>query len=140
MLASVPKIKNGAHYQPQLMKDAALTAISHADHVDIYWTTLIAHLWRAIARTNVLSPWQAEVTVIGVLAAQAIPAYAPIANACKGERLQRSDIIEVSRGIRNNRTEQNANRFSHSWGVHIGCHRCLVVFPWRRGSDWINAS
>jgi hypothetical protein len=80
-------------------KEAALTSISHSDHVDIYWTTIIAHLWRAIDGTKVLSPWQAEVTVIGVLAAQAIPAYSPIANACKGERLQRSDIIEVCRGI-----------------------------------------
>jgi hypothetical protein len=80
-------------------KEAALTAISHSDHLDIYWTTIIAHLWRAIDGTKVLSPWQAEVTVIGVLAAQAIPAYLPIANACKGERLQRSEVIEVCRGI-----------------------------------------
>jgi hypothetical protein len=80
-------------------KGAALTAISHSDHVDIYWTTIIAHLWRAIDGTKVLSSWQAEVTVIGVLAAQAIPAYLPIGNACKGERLQRPEIIEVCRGI-----------------------------------------
>jgi hypothetical protein len=80
-------------------KEAALTAISHSDHVDIYWTTLIAHLWRAVDGAKVLSPWQAEVTVIGVLAAQAIPAYSPIANACKGERLQRSEVIEVCRGV-----------------------------------------
>jgi hypothetical protein len=80
-------------------KEAALTAISHSDHVDIYWTTIIAHLWRAIDGTKVLSPWQAEVTVIGVLAAQAIPAYLPIGNACKGERLQRPEIIEVCRSI-----------------------------------------
>jgi hypothetical protein len=80
-------------------KEAALTAISHSDHVDIYWTTIIAHLWRAIDGTKVLSPWQAEVTVIGVLAAQAIPPYLAIGNACKGERLERPEIVEVCRGV-----------------------------------------
>jgi hypothetical protein len=80
-------------------KEAALMSISHSDRVDIYWTTIIAHLWRAIDAAKVLSPWQAEVTVIGILAAQAIPAYALIGNACKGERLQHSEVIAMCRGV-----------------------------------------
>src|SRR5882757_2717019 len=32
-------------------KDAALEAISRSDRVDIYWTTLVAHLSRAVAQT-----------------------------------------------------------------------------------------
>jgi hypothetical protein len=80
-------------------RDAALAAIGQSDRVDIYWTTLGARLGRATARTKTLSPWQAEVTIIGILAAQAIPAYAPVSNACKGERLQHPEIIEVCRGV-----------------------------------------
>jgi hypothetical protein len=80
-------------------KDAALAAIGHSDRVDIYWTTLIAGLTRATARTKTISVQQAEVAIIGILAAQAIPAYSAASNACKGERLQRAEIIEVCRGV-----------------------------------------
>jgi hypothetical protein len=79
--------------------DAALTALSQTDRVDIYWTTLIAHLSRAAAQTGKMSLTEAETSVIGYLAAQAIPAYLAVSNACKGERLQRPDIVEVCRGI-----------------------------------------
>jgi hypothetical protein len=79
--------------------NAALTAISHTDRVDIYWTKLIAHLGSATVQTKMLSPWQTEVTIIGILAAQAIPAYAPVSRACKGERLERPEFIEVCRGV-----------------------------------------
>jgi hypothetical protein len=79
--------------------NAALTAISHTERVDIYWTTLIAHLGRATAQTKMLSPWLSEVTIIGILAAQAIPAYASVSRACKGERLERPEFVEVCRGV-----------------------------------------
>jgi hypothetical protein len=80
-------------------KDAALTEIGKTARVDIYWTTLIAHLSKAIADTKALSLPDAEVTVIGVLAAQAIPAYGVASNSCKGERLQRADILEACRAV-----------------------------------------
>jgi hypothetical protein len=80
-------------------KDAALAAIGHSDRLDIYWTTLIAHLTRATARTKEMSLAKAEVMIIGFLSAQAIPAYSAISNDCKGERLQRAEIIEACRGV-----------------------------------------
>jgi hypothetical protein len=80
-------------------RDAALAAIGHSDRVDIYWTTLVARLSRATAQTKTISLGEAEVWVIGVLAAQAIPAYGAASNACKGERLGRAEIIEVCRGV-----------------------------------------
>jgi hypothetical protein len=94
----------GAIARADVLKDDAATndalaAISHTDRVDIYWTTLIAHLGRATVQTKTLSPWLTEVTIIGILAAQAVPAYAPISRACKGERLQRPEIVEVCQGV-----------------------------------------
>jgi hypothetical protein len=79
--------------------NAALTALSHTDRVDTYWTTLIAHLGSATAQTKMLSPWLSEVTIVGILAARAIPAYATVSRACKGERLEHPEFIEVCRGV-----------------------------------------
>jgi hypothetical protein len=79
--------------------DAALAALSHTERVDIYWTTLVAHLSRAAAQTGKLSLSEAETSVIGYLAAQGIPAYLSVSNACNGERLQRAEIVEVCRGV-----------------------------------------
>jgi hypothetical protein len=78
---------------------AALAAISHTERVDIYWTTLIAHLSRAIAQTKRISLEESEVTVIGYLAAQAIPPYKTISISCKGERLQQPGVTEICRGV-----------------------------------------
>jgi hypothetical protein len=79
--------------------DAALAAIGHSDRVDIYWTTLIARLSRASDQTKTISLKEADLVIIGVLAAYAIPAYSGVSNACKGERLQRAEIIEACRGV-----------------------------------------
>src|ERR1700690_69080 len=74
-------------------KSAALAAISRSERLDIYWTTLVARLSRATAKTKAVSLTEAEISVIGILAAQAIPAYQVLSNACKGERLKRADVI-----------------------------------------------
>jgi hypothetical protein len=82
------------------MTDAdSLAAIGHSRRVDIYWNTLVAHLSRAVANTKKMSLADSEVTVIGYLAAQGIPAYHIIANSCKGERLQQSQFTQVCRGV-----------------------------------------
>lgn len=80
-------------------RDVALAAIGHSDRVDIYWTRLIARLSRVTEQTKTMPLPEAEVLVIGFLAAQAIPAYAAASNACKGERLQRAEVVEVCRGV-----------------------------------------
>jgi hypothetical protein len=80
-------------------RDAALAAIGHSDRVDVYWTTLVAHLGRAVAKTKKMSVADSEVTTIGYLAAQGIPAYQTITSSCKGERLQQPQVTEVCRGV-----------------------------------------
>ncbi len=80
-------------------RDAALAAIGRSDRVDIYWTTLIARLSRATEHTKTMSLLDAEVSVIGLLAAQAVPAYQATSNSCKGERLQQMEIVEVCQGV-----------------------------------------
>jgi hypothetical protein len=82
-------------------KLTALAAISRSERLDIYWTTLVARLSRATAKTNALSLTESEISVIGLLAAQAIPAYQVLSNACKGERLTHDDVVGICRGIAN---------------------------------------
>ncbi len=80
-------------------KQEALAAIARSARVDIYWTTLIAKLSRAVAQTKAMSLGNAEISVIGLLAAEALPAYRVASDACKGERLQRAEVAQVCRGI-----------------------------------------
>jgi hypothetical protein len=80
-------------------RDAALAAIGHSDRVDIYWTTLIARLGRATEQTKTMSLPEAEVLVIGLLAAHAIPAYSAAPGACRGERLQKAAVVQICRGV-----------------------------------------
>jgi len=79
--------------------NAVLVAISHSERLDIYWTTLIAHLSRAVAQTKKMSLEESEVTVIGYLAAQAIPPFQYVSTSCKGERLQQPGATETCRGV-----------------------------------------
>src|SRR5580692_6434601 len=72
--------------------DAALTAISHSERLDIYWTTLVAHLGTAVADTKKISLAESTVAIIGYISAEAIPAYLYISNSCKGERLQQTGV------------------------------------------------
>lgn len=79
--------------------DAALIAISHSERVDTYWTTLVAHLSRAVARPQKMSVADSEVTMIGYLAALSIPPYHTITTSCKGDRLQQPIFTDVCRGV-----------------------------------------
>jgi hypothetical protein len=79
--------------------NTALVAISHSERLDIYWTTLIAHLSRAVAKTKKMSLEESEVTVIGYLAAEAIPPYQYVSTGCKAERLQQPGATETCRGV-----------------------------------------
>jgi hypothetical protein len=79
--------------------NAALVAISHSERLDIYWTTLIAHLSRAVAQTKKMSLEESEVTVIGYLAALPIPPYQFVSTSCKGDRLQEPGVTEICRGV-----------------------------------------
>ncbi len=79
--------------------DAALATISTSDRVDIYWTTLVAHLSRAASQAGTMSLSEAQVMIIGYLAAEAIPAYQAASHACKGERLQKPGNTEICRGV-----------------------------------------
>jgi hypothetical protein len=80
-------------------KEASLAAIGRSARVDIYWTTLVSHLSGASADTSMMSLEEAEITVIGFLAAQSIPAYELASKSCSGDRLERADILEVCRGV-----------------------------------------
>jgi hypothetical protein len=80
-------------------RNAALAAIGRAERVDFYWTTLIARLSPPVASTGTLSLYEAEIYIIGTLAAVAIPAFNGISQACRGERLARLDVLDTCRAI-----------------------------------------
>jgi beta-lactamase regulating signal transducer with metallopeptidase domain len=82
-------------------KSAALAAIARSERVDIYWTTLIARLSPPIASTKAVSLYEAQIDVIGALAAVAIPALRHMTDACKSDRMEQSDVVEVCRGVAN---------------------------------------
>ena len=84
---------NAATEQEILQKLAA------SEHVDIYWTTLVARLSLAAAATGDLTLPEAELAIIGALAAQGIPAFAVASKACSGERLDRPGVRAMCRGI-----------------------------------------
>ena len=98
--------------------DAALESIGQSDRSDIYWTTLIAHLSRAAARTGKISLEDAEISIIGTLAAEAIPAYQYIAKTCKGERLQRQEILDDCRRVARS-LQRGDNLLTEMVGVSI---------------------
>jgi hypothetical protein len=77
----------------------ALSALGRTERVDLYWTTLIAHLTRAVVDTRKIPLPEALVYVIGVLAAQAIPAYQTTSNLCKGDRLNDAEVVESCRAV-----------------------------------------
>jgi hypothetical protein len=80
-------------------KAAALAAIGRSPRVDIYYTTLIARLSDAAAHSGAITVGQAEVEVIGLLAALPLPAYTVASQSCKGERLDHPGTLEICRGV-----------------------------------------
>jgi hypothetical protein len=78
---------------------AVLSAMAQTQRVDIYWTTLIFHLTRALADTHKVPLRDALLDVVGVLAAQAIPAYSATSKLCKGDRLDNAELIENCRAV-----------------------------------------
>jgi len=86
-------------FRDEVAKVTMLMAIAHTERVDLYWTTLIAHLTRAVADTQKIPLSEALVDVIGLLAAQAIPAYGTVSKLCKGERLNGTDVLQNCRAV-----------------------------------------
>lgn len=100
---------NGASWLPaaaraiksdnEAAKELVLTGMAGAARVDIYWTTLIVRLTRALADTRKITLDKALILVIGVLSAEAIPAYSATFSLCKGERLNDVEVLERCRRV-----------------------------------------
>jgi hypothetical protein len=78
---------------------AALSQLARSQRVDIYWTTLIVHLSRALAATHEVSLAEAVGDVTGALGARAIPAYNATVSLCKGERLDDDEVLQDCRRV-----------------------------------------
>jgi hypothetical protein len=98
--------------------DAALKAIGHSERVEIYWTTLTAHLSRAAARTGKIWLEDASTTIVGYLAAEAIPVYSAASLGCKGDRLLRGEIVESCRRVATS-FQRGDNYLTESIGISI---------------------
>jgi hypothetical protein len=80
-------------------KIAALSQLARAERVDVYWTTLIVHLTRALVATHEVPLKQALVDVIGIVDPQALPNYMPTLSLCKGERLNNDEVLQDCRRV-----------------------------------------
>jgi hypothetical protein len=97
---------------------AALTALGHTEHFDIYWTTLNARLALAAIRTKKLSFPEAQQTVVGGLVSRVLPTYGVLAGACKGERLRDNAVRAACRGVANS-LEHGDTYLTEMIGVQI---------------------
>jgi hypothetical protein len=79
--------------------DAALLAMSTSNRVDIYWTRLVPRLSRAASEAGTMSLDEAEILIVGYLAGEAISGYTAASHACKGQRLEKRENIEICRGV-----------------------------------------
>ena len=77
----------------------ALAAIARSERVDLYWTALVAGMSRQVATTGTQTLYDAQVVVIGALAAIAIPAYQDLSSTCKGDGLRLEQVIQVCRSV-----------------------------------------
>jgi hypothetical protein len=77
----------------------ALRAISQADRVDLYYTTLIARLTPRIAEAGSIPLDVATIAITGALAGETVSSYPSAAQACKGERLTQDDVRELCQGV-----------------------------------------
>ena len=100
---------NGAARLTQLQRDhdsggsvqrkQLLDALSHADRIDSYLTTLAARLTRAILAGSKIRPDTAMVSTIGVLAALVQPGLQPVMQSCKDVAATSTDVLQRCRAI-----------------------------------------
>jgi hypothetical protein len=95
--AWLPAVAVAEKAHDDAMQLSALSALARADHVDLYWTTLIVHLTRAVIATGDISSRDALTEMIGVLAVATIPAYRTVSQLCSGTRLDDRATLEDCR-------------------------------------------
>lgn len=79
---------------------ATVLAIGNSQRFDVYWAPIIVSTARAIAKTRTMdSSVEVLVIVMGMMAAQAIPAYHPIARVCKGPALADTSVLAACRRV-----------------------------------------
>ena len=86
--------------------ETALAALGRSERVDLYWARLVHDLTLAAERTRQWPTPEALVTVIGGLAAQAIPAFYATSRACQDAALDGPARVATCRGV--------ARAFMHS--------------------------
>jgi hypothetical protein len=80
-------------------KMAALSGLAGSERVDVYDTTLTAHLTRSLADTHEVSLPEALVEVIGALAGETTPAFGATYAQCRGEQLNDAAMLPECRRI-----------------------------------------
>lgn len=76
-----------------------LDEIGNSKRFDLYWNEFVSHLTTAATRTGAMTVRAALVSVMGIGAAVAIPAFRNIEDACKPPESNRIDRHDVCRGI-----------------------------------------
>jgi hypothetical protein len=80
--------------------DAALQGMAKQQRFDIYWNLLISRATRAATSvTGDANVAATSTTVIGQLAARAVPPFKAVSGSCNGERLKRQDVVTTCRAV-----------------------------------------
>jgi hypothetical protein len=78
---------------------AGVLAVANSQRFDIYWSPMIVGTTHAIVETHKMDSLQAVVTVLGMVSAQAIPAYRSLSKACKGYSLKDAEMLAACRRV-----------------------------------------
>jgi hypothetical protein len=93
------ELERGTALADPAQVQATLATMGNAEHFDIYWNTTIVHLTAAIAKAQSVDLSTALVDAIGVAAAEAVPAYQQIGNACTGAALDFPETLAACRRL-----------------------------------------
>ena len=80
-------IAHAAASKDEAASRAALADLAQTPRVDIYWTSLVAHLTGALADAGGVPLTDALLDVVGFLSPESIPAYKTTSDLCFGQRL-----------------------------------------------------
>jgi hypothetical protein len=78
---------------------ATLIAVANSERFDVYWNAIVLHTVNAIVKTRMMDSPTALVAALGMAAAQVLPAYPQLTNACKGQSLEQADTVVACRRV-----------------------------------------
>jgi len=97
--ASLPALALADKADDEAMRRSALSLLARADHLDLYWTTLIVHMTQPVIATGYVSTQEALTEMLGVVSVGATPAFRTVSRSCAGTRLDDPVTLHECRAV-----------------------------------------